>query len=89
MRSAAFLRQRPAADEIGVAVEAAAVNPIDVKRSKGYGRRLLSLRRAAKFPLVLGNDFAGTVTAAGAAVSAFKLAMRFGASGRHAMYGKF
>ena len=46
-------------------------------------------RGAAKFPLVLGNDFAGTVTAAGAAVSAFKLAMRFGASGRHAMYGKF
>jgi len=70
------LRQRPAADEIEVAVEAAAVNPIDVKRSKGYGRRLLSLRRAAKFPLVLGNDFAGTVTAAGAAVSAFKIGDR-------------
>ncbi len=65
-------RQKPAPNEIEVAVEAASVNPIDVRRSEGYGRRLLSLLGAAKFPLVLGNDFAGTVATVGARVSAFK-----------------
>jgi NADPH:quinone reductase-like Zn-dependent oxidoreductase len=40
-------------------VEAAAVNPIDVRRADGYGRRLLSLMKASEFPLVLGNDFSG------------------------------
>ncbi len=55
---------------------AAAVNPIDVRRAHGYGRRLLSLLRAAKFPAVLGNDVAGVVSATGAAVSAFKIGDR-------------
>ena len=54
-----FTRRRPAADEIEVAVAAASVNPIDVRRSEGYGRRLLSLIGAGKFPLMLGNDLAG------------------------------
>src|SRR5208282_5326951 len=36
------------------------------KRDRGRGRG------AAKFPLVLGNDFAGTVATVGARVSAFK-----------------
>ncbi|MET0531944.1 MAG: alcohol dehydrogenase catalytic domain-containing protein, partial [Microvirga sp.] len=51
---------------------AASVNPIDVRRSEGYGRRLLSLRGAGKFPLVLGNDFGGTIAGVGAGVTAFK-----------------
>ena len=67
-----FTRRRPAADEIEVAVAAASVNPIDVRRSEGYGRRLLSLLGAGKFPLILGNDLAGTVTAVGSGVSTFK-----------------
>ena len=62
----------PRPDEIQVAVEAAAVNPIDVRRADGYGRRLLSLMKASEFPLVLGNDFSGTVTAVGTKVSDFK-----------------
>ena len=59
-------RKEPAADEIEIAVEAAAVNPIDVRRAAGYGRRLLSLMGAARFPLTLNNDFAGTVVRVGA-----------------------
>jgi reticulon-4-interacting protein 1, mitochondrial len=58
-------RERPAADEVELAVEAASVNPIDVRRAAGYGRRLLSLMGAARFPMTLGNDFAGTVVAVG------------------------
>ena len=55
----------PRAGEIVVEVEAASVNPIDVRRRAGYGRRLLSLLGAGRLPLVLGNDFVGTVSAVG------------------------
>jgi NADPH:quinone reductase-like Zn-dependent oxidoreductase len=58
-------RRSPADDEIEIAVAAASVNPIDVRRAAGYGRRLLSLVRASRFPMTLGNDFAGTIVAAG------------------------
>ena len=71
-----FTRRRPAADEIEIAVAAASVNPIDVRRSEGYGRRLLSLVGAGKFPQVLGNDFAGTVTAVGSRVATFRIGDR-------------
>ena len=69
-------RKQPAANEIEVAVEAAAVNPIDVRRAAGYGRRLLSLVGAARFPLTLGNDFAGTVVTVGERVSDFAVGER-------------
>jgi reticulon-4-interacting protein 1, mitochondrial len=65
-------RQEPGPDEVEIAVEAASVNPIDVRRSEGYGRRLLSLLGAARFPLVLGNDFAGTISAVGARMSSLR-----------------
>ena len=65
-------RRNPVADEVEIVIEAAAVNPIDVRRAEGYGRRLLSLLGAGKFPMVLGNDFAGTVATTGAKVSALK-----------------
>lgn len=58
--------------EILVKVEAASLNPIDVRRRTGYGRGLLSLRGATSMPLVLGNDFAGTVCAVGAAVRGWR-----------------
>lgn len=60
-----FPRKPPKKDMVEVAVEAASVNPIDVRRAGGYGRRLLSLLGAGKFPMVLGNDFAGIVSAIG------------------------
>ena len=57
---------RPEAGEVLVRVAATSVNPIDAKRAAGYGRRLLRLKGAASFPLVLGNDVAGTAEAVGA-----------------------
>jgi NADPH:quinone reductase-like Zn-dependent oxidoreductase len=59
----------PGRDQVMVRVEAASVNPIDARRAGGYGRRLLGLKGAATFPLVLGNDFAGTVEAVGPGVT--------------------
>jgi len=58
-------RHAPGPDEVEIAVAAASVNPIDSRRAEGYGRRLLSLVGASRFPLILGNDFAGTVIALG------------------------
>lgn len=69
---AASPRRAPGRGEIEVEVAAAAVNPIDVHRAQGYGARLLSLRGASRFPLVLGNDFAGTVVAVGPDVKTFR-----------------
>lgn len=61
----------PGRGEVLVRVEASAINPIDAKRSTGYGRRVLALKRAARFPLAMGNDLAGTVLAVGAGVSSW------------------
>ena len=58
-------RRKPGPDEVEIAVEAASVNPIDVRRAAGYGRRLLSFMGASRFPMALGNDFAGVVVAVG------------------------
>jgi D-arabinose 1-dehydrogenase-like Zn-dependent alcohol dehydrogenase len=55
-------------DEVRVKVLVASVNPIDVKRAAGYGRRVLSLLGARGRERVLGNDFAGVVTEVGAGV---------------------
>lgn len=44
-----------------VEVRAAGINPIDARRAHGYGSRLLRLKGAGRFPLRLGNDFAGVV----------------------------
>lgn len=62
---------RPARGQVLVRVEATSVNPIDARRAGGYGRRLLGLKGAAKFPLVLGNDLAGSVESVGPDVSTF------------------
>ncbi len=51
-----------------VQVRAASVNPLDVKIRSGKLKPLLQYR----FPLVLGNDLAGIVTAVGAGVTRFK-----------------
>lgn len=62
---------RPGTGEVLVRVLATSVNPIDVKRASGYGRRLLGLKGAARFPLVLGNDVAGVVESTGSDVIHF------------------
>lgn len=58
----------PAAGEVLLQVKATSVNPIDVKRAGGHGRRLLGLKGAGRFPLTLGNDVLGRVQAVGASV---------------------
>jgi NADPH:quinone reductase-like Zn-dependent oxidoreductase len=62
--------------QVLVEVEAAAVNPIDVKRASGHGRRLLGLKGATRFPLVLGNDLAGVVQAVGPDVTRWQAGAR-------------
>ena len=61
----------PGRGQVLVRVEATSVNPIDARRAGGYGRCLLGLKGAAKFPLMLGNDFAGRVESVGPGISAF------------------
>jgi len=61
----------PGPGQVLVRVEAASVNPIDLKRAAGYGRRLLGLKGAARLPVVLGNDVAGVVQKIGQGVSRF------------------
>jgi NADPH:quinone reductase-like Zn-dependent oxidoreductase len=67
---------RPQAGQVLVRALATAVNPIDAKRASGYGRRLLGLKGAATFPLVLGNDVAGIVGALGTGVTRFASGQR-------------
>ncbi len=62
----------PKGEQVRVRVQATSVNPIDAKRSTGYGQRLLGLKGAASFPLVLGNDLAGIVESVGIDVTTCK-----------------
>jgi NADPH:quinone reductase-like Zn-dependent oxidoreductase len=58
---------RPQAGELLVKVAAASVNGIDVATAAGYLQGVMEHR----FPLVLGQDFAGTVEAVGEGVDGF------------------
>jgi NADPH:quinone reductase-like Zn-dependent oxidoreductase len=84
---------QPGPGQLRVRLAASSVNPIDLKRAGGYGRRLIGLKGAARFPLVLGNDLAGHVDALGTGVTEFALGQRvFGlvgtgrAGGAHASH---
>jgi reticulon-4-interacting protein 1, mitochondrial len=86
------VRPSPKVDEVLIRVQATSINPIDVRRRAGYGRKLLKLKQAASFPMVLGNDIAGEVVELGDGVTRWKEGDRvFGAkdhgvSGTHAQY---
>ncbi|CAH0352383.1 alcohol dehydrogenase catalytic domain-containing protein [Aquabacterium sp. CECT 9606] len=62
----------PGREQVLVRVEATSVNPIDAKRSTGYGRRLLAFKGAARFPRALGNDVAGVVQSVGPGETTWK-----------------
>ena len=66
----------PGRGEVLVRVEATSVNPIDARRATGYGQRLLALKGAGHFPLVLGNDVVGCIEALGAGASRFSTGER-------------
>lgn len=59
---------RPGPGQIQVRIAAAAVNPADIVLPSGEFRELTPL----EFPHIPGNDFAGTVTEAGAGVTAYR-----------------
>lgn len=56
------------ADDIEVEVALSTVNPIDVKRRYGYGRKVFQLKGANAKNLALGNDFVGIVSRVGRSV---------------------
>ena len=49
-------RPKPKSNEILVKIEAAAVNPVDIKIRNGKGKEW-----GMKLPIILGAEFAGTV----------------------------
>ena len=59
----------PGPNDVLVKVQAASVNPVDGKITKGYGGPTAQ----RKLPHVLGRDGAGTVAKVGSAVTAFKV----------------
>ena len=73
---------QPAPGSIVVTVHVAGVNPVDSKIRDGkYGQR--------SFPLVLGQDFAGTVESVGAGVTRVKAGDRvFGCAREHGAYAE-
>jgi NADPH:quinone reductase-like Zn-dependent oxidoreductase len=72
---------QPGTDEILVRITAAGVNPIDWKSRDG-GRKPL--------PFVLGQDFAGVVSAVGNNVNGYKQGERiFGIARKHGAYAQF
>lgn len=83
---------QPGPGEVLVQMQASSVNPIDAKRSQGYGQRLLRIKGASGFPIVMGNDIAGVVQALGSRVSGFKVGDKVfgfkgtGRSGTHASH---
>ena len=78
--------------EVLVEQLATSINPIDAKRASGYGRRLLSLRGAGRFPLVLGNDIVGIVKGLGPGVSDLRigaLVIGIAPTGRYGAHASF
>lgn len=62
----------PAADEVVVRIEAAGVNPLDVKIIAGHMQQVFP----AALPYVPGTDYSGVVTATGPLVTAVKVGDR-------------
>lgn len=62
----------PRVDEVVVRIEAAAVNPLDLKIIAGYMEQVFPIA----LPYVLGTDFSGVVESVGAQVSNLKLGDR-------------
>ncbi|MFC8193868.1 NADP-dependent oxidoreductase [Streptomyces sp. NPDC057298] len=57
------------AEDVLVRIDAASVNPLDMKIRKGELKAIVPYR----LPLVLGNDFAGTVVRVGSSVTRFSV----------------
>jgi NADPH:quinone reductase-like Zn-dependent oxidoreductase len=75
----------PGPNDVLVKVQAASVNPVDGKITKGYGGPTAQ----RKLPHVLGRDCAGTVAKVGSAVTAFKVGDEVYGVGDPARWGTF
>jgi hypothetical protein len=64
-----MLDPAPRPGDVVVAIQATSVNPLDAKIRDGEFKFILHCR----LPLILGNDFAGTVVAVGAGARRFKV----------------
>ena len=79
-------RPKPAADQVLVAVHAAAVNPFDYKVRQGAAQ----LPEGVNFPATLGGDFAGTIAEIGEDVTGFAVGQAvYGQAGALSGHGSF
>jgi NADPH:quinone reductase-like Zn-dependent oxidoreductase len=66
------LLPEPGPGRVGIRIEAASVNPLDLKILAGFMQQIFPVH----FPYTLGTDFAGTVETLGAGVSGFEVGDR-------------
>ena len=59
-------------NEVLVQVKYSSINPIDIMKREGYGRRIFEKQRKPLFPWVIGSDFSGIVIKTGSKVTKFK-----------------
>jgi NADPH:quinone reductase-like Zn-dependent oxidoreductase len=67
MRLETFVPEEPQRDEVAIAVQFAAINPIDWKARSGA----MKMVTGKSFPRAMGLDLSGTVTAVGSGVTRF------------------
>lgn len=69
-------------NDVLIKVNAASINPIDVRMLEGYGSSTIDIlrrlencptKKSSKFPLTLGRDFSGEIIYLGGAVKKFKI----------------
>lgn len=73
------------ADEVRIQVHAASINPLDLRIVEGE----FKLLTPAKFPLILGNDLAGTIVEVGAQVTHLQVGDEVYAKTDHIQHGAF
>lgn len=64
----------PVDNQVAVSMTASSFNPVDALIAQGYGAPVMNRRK--RFPVVLGRDGCGTVTAVGPAVTKVKIGER-------------
>jgi NADPH:quinone reductase-like Zn-dependent oxidoreductase len=84
-----ILVPQPAATEVLVRTSACSVNLIDCGRRSGYGAALFRLKGAKTFPMILGTDFSGVVTAVGRRVKTLKVGDRVWGAKGHGSAGSY
>ena len=63
----------PKPNQVLVEVMASSVNPIDLMKREGYGRKIFEKQRKNLFPWILGSDFSGKIVDIGTKVTNFAI----------------